>query len=243
VISGKAYQIGKYLFILTGLTFGDCSSPPSWEPFAAAQMALSTELSKGKKPVPRYKDYLNDVAFAPQLPPGTVFAKARPNGYNPGVMIMGDGSYPAAPLPMHVDNCLYAAAGQRWMCYLMRCSIGGLVRVMGGNAPDLWADQPDCVKLFRDKVSHTRRQLGYIMDTHTMIVSTPEDKHQALLTNLVNNWGPISGRQYFTLSEAVELLGVLVLLCRVCPWGIFLFQNLYHAVAQILRSSLRRVWN
>jgi hypothetical protein len=41
VISGKAYQIGKYL------TFGDCSSVPSWEPFAAARMALSTELSKG----------------------------------------------------------------------------------------------------------------------------------------------------------------------------------------------------
>jgi hypothetical protein len=36
VISGKAYQIGKYLFISTGLTFGDCSSPPTWEPFAAA---------------------------------------------------------------------------------------------------------------------------------------------------------------------------------------------------------------
>jgi hypothetical protein len=52
VISGKAYQIGKYLFVPTGLPFADCSGPPSWEPFAGAQMALSTELSKGKKPFP-----------------------------------------------------------------------------------------------------------------------------------------------------------------------------------------------
>jgi hypothetical protein len=50
---------------------------------------------------------------------------------------MTDGSYPAAPFPMHIDDCLYAAAGQRWMRYLMRCSIDGLVHVMGGNAPDL----------------------------------------------------------------------------------------------------------
>jgi hypothetical protein len=111
---------------------------------------------------------------------------------------------------------------------------------MGGNDPDLWADQPDRVKSFRDKVSHTRRQLGYITNTCTMMVS---DKRQALLTNLVNKWGPKSGRRHFTLSEAAELLGVLVSMCRVCPWGIFLFQNLYHVMAQILRSNPRRVWN
>jgi hypothetical protein len=73
-------------------------------------------------------------------------------------MIMTDGSYPAAPFLMHVDDCLYAAAGQQWMRYLMRCSIDGLVRVMQGNAPDLRADQPDRVKFFRDEVSHTRHQ-------------------------------------------------------------------------------------
>jgi hypothetical protein len=77
-----------------------------------------------------------------------------------------------------------------------------------------------------------------------MIVSIPEDKHdQALLTNLVDKWGPKSGRRDFTLSEAAELLGALVSMCRVCPWGIFLFQNLYHAMAQILCSNSRRVWN
>jgi hypothetical protein len=64
-------------------------------------------------------------------------------------MIMADDSYPAAPFPMHVDDCLlYAAAGQRWMRYLIRCSIDGLARVMGGNAPNLQADQPDRVKFF-----------------------------------------------------------------------------------------------
>ena len=112
VISGKAYRIGKYLFIPTGLTFGDCSSPPSWEPFAAARMALSsTELSKGEKLVPEYKDYLKDVAFASPPPPGeTIFAKAWPNGYNPAVMIMADGLYSAAP---HFQCTLMTASLQQ----------------------------------------------------------------------------------------------------------------------------------
>jgi hypothetical protein len=85
VISGKAYRIGKYLFIPTGLTFGDCSSVPSWEPFAEARMALSTELSKGKQPAPEYKDYLKDVAFAPPPPPGTVLQRHCPIGTTQGL--------------------------------------------------------------------------------------------------------------------------------------------------------------
>jgi hypothetical protein len=36
ILSGKAYQIRKYLFAPTGLTLRDCSSPPSWEPFTGA---------------------------------------------------------------------------------------------------------------------------------------------------------------------------------------------------------------
>jgi hypothetical protein len=104
----------------------------------------------------------------------------------------------------------------------MQCSIDGLIRVMGGNDPDLWMDQPDQVTFFCDKVSHTHQQLGYITNTRTMMVSIPEDKRQALLTDLVDNWGPTSGHHYFTLSEAAELLGVLVSMSRLPLGNIFI---------------------
>jgi hypothetical protein len=233
VISGKAYQIKKLSLLDLPLGIAPVYPVGSRSP----QRALPFPLSYQKE------DYLKDVAFAPPPSPGTVFAKALPNWYNPGAMILADGSYPAAPFPMLVDDCLYAAVGQRWMRHLIRCSIDGLVHVMGGNDPDLRADQPDHVKFFRDKVSHTHCQLGYITNTCTMMVSNPEDKRQALLTDLVHNWGPTSGYQDFTLSEAAKLLCVLVSMCRVCPWGICLFQNLYHVMAQILRSNLRQMWN
>jgi hypothetical protein len=115
VISAKAYTIEKHLFVPTGNTFGDCSSVPSWEPFAKARMALATQLSRGLQFVTEYATYLDQVVFAPPPLPGTKFAQARPDRFNPGVPIPFDGTLPAAPFPMHVDYCLYASAGPSWM--------------------------------------------------------------------------------------------------------------------------------
>jgi hypothetical protein len=57
-------------------------------------------------------------------------------------------------------------------------------------------------------------------------------------------WGPTSGRTFFTLTEAGELLGtILVSMCQICPWGIFLFQNLYHAMYQPLTSNATHTWH
>jgi hypothetical protein len=153
---------------------------------------------------------LDKVVFAPPPPPGTVFVKALPDRFNPGVIMPSNGSKPPVPFPTHVDDCLYVAAGQDWMRFLMRCSIKGLVRVMGPNEPDLRAEQPDRTKFYCDSVSHICRQLGYITNTRTMTVTIPEDKRQALLDDLINNWGPTSGCRYFTLADAAKLLGVLV---------------------------------
>jgi hypothetical protein len=77
-----------------------------------------------------------------------------------------------------------------------------------------------------------------------MSISIPTDKGEELLSNLVNNWGPTSGRNHFTLTEAAELLGILISMCRVSPWGIFLFQNLYHAmVYQSLAQNAACIWH
>jgi hypothetical protein len=93
-------------------------------------------------------------------------------------------------------------------------------------------NNPTGISFFKEPMSHIRRQLGYVMNTRTMLILIPDDMHVSLVSELVDNLGPTSGRQFFMLSEAAELLGVLVSLCRVCLWGIFLFQNLYHAMAQ-----------
>ena len=243
VISAKAYIIDKCLFVPTGSTFGDRSSPSSFEPFARARMALSREISRGRQPVPEFPEYLDHVKFGPPPPPGFHFPEARADQFNPGIVTPSDGSFPPVEYNMHVDDNLYGAAGPDQMRWAMRCSIAGLIGVLGDNEPDIRPSQPDTEKFFKNTVSHTRRQLGYITDTRTMSISIPADKREELLSNLINNWGPTSGRDRFTLTEAAELLGVLVSMCRVCPWGIFLFQNLYHAMYQSLARNAARIWH
>jgi hypothetical protein len=76
-----------------------------------------------------------------------------------------------------------------------------------------------------------------------MSISIPTNKQEELLSDLVNNWGPTSSQNHFTLTKAVELLSTLVSMCRVCPWGIFLFQNLYHTMYQSLAHNAARIWH
>jgi hypothetical protein len=112
VISAKAYVIDKCLFVPTGSTFGNCSSPSSFKPFARAQMALSREISRGMQPVPEFSEYLDQVKFGPPPPPGFHFPEARVDQFNPGIVTPSNGSLPTAvEYNMHVDDNLYGAAG------------------------------------------------------------------------------------------------------------------------------------
>jgi hypothetical protein len=241
VLSAKGFIIDKYLFLPTGLTFGDASSPPSFEPLARARMALSTELSKGDQPVPAFSEYLDKVKFTAPPPPDFPFARARADLYNPGVPLPPRGTMPSVVYNMHVDDNLYAAAGKEHMQWAMRCSIAGLQGILGDNEPALRACQPDLEKFLAQDVSYCRRQLGYVINTRSMMVTIPEDKRCDFLQLLQSKWGP--QRVSFLLSEAAELLGIFVYLCRVCHWGPFLFQNLYHAMSHALTRNAQRLWH
>jgi hypothetical protein len=144
---------------------------------------------------------------------------------------------------MHVDNNLYAAAGVKPMRWAMRCSIAGLQMLLGENAPELRSCQPDMEKFLQYPVSHTHCQLGYIIDTQTMTVTIPDDKRKELLDTLKKKWGSSSRHYSFPLSAAAEVLGLFMYLCRVCPWGIFLFQNLYNAMSRALTNNAARIWH
>jgi hypothetical protein len=153
VASAKAFLVGLYLFIATGLTFGDSSSLPSFESIARARMALLADLSKGLQPVPEFPEYISRVQFTPPPPPGTSFAEARADRFNPGVALPPDGSFPLVEYNMHVDDNLYAAAGIDQMKWAMHCSIAGFQGILGENQPELRHCQPDMEKFLAHPVS------------------------------------------------------------------------------------------
>ena len=125
------------------LTFSDMTSPPSFEPFAAARMALATELNrKDKNTIPTYDDYLNAVKFAPPRSDDIHFVPARPNSFNRGVL-NEKGNQEPTEYNMHVDDNLYAEVGKEWMRWAMRCSIHALNIIMGSSDPDVQPNPTD----------------------------------------------------------------------------------------------------
>jgi hypothetical protein len=103
VISSKGYCDNRYLFIPTGLTFGDTPSPPSFEPFAGARMALATDLNfQAKDLIPQYDNYLSAVQFAPPPDAMVRFIPACPDSFNRGVLD-DNGIQEPTEYNMHVD--------------------------------------------------------------------------------------------------------------------------------------------
>jgi hypothetical protein len=119
VISAKGIMIEAYLFIATGLTFGDRSSPPSFETIARTRMALSTELANGNHHIPEFPEYLDKVQFTPPPSSDVQFTEACADKYNPGTPRPLLGSLPSVAYNMHVDDNLYAAAGEAHMRWAM----------------------------------------------------------------------------------------------------------------------------
>ena len=80
--------------------------------------------------------------------------------------------------------------------------------IMGGPDPDIQPNPCDFDKFVREQVSHHCCQLGYLMDMHSLEVTIPSEKQDAMIQLLCNTWGP--HHHSFTLAEAAKLLGMLV---------------------------------
>jgi hypothetical protein len=76
VVCAKASVIAAFLVFWIGLTFGDTTSPPNFEPLARGRMALAEDLSATNEPVPEYAEYMDKVVFCPEPDESVVFVRA-----------------------------------------------------------------------------------------------------------------------------------------------------------------------
>ena len=83
------------------------------------------------------------------------------------------------------------------------------------------------------------KQLGLIVNTHTLNVTIPCDKREETI-EMLDTW---TKKSHFYLREAAELLGTLVSLCRVCPWEGFLFLNLLNCMHHLMQRNAECLWH
>ena len=238
IIAAKGYCVGDFLALSCGQTFGDCTSPPNWEPFARARTALAEHFAATNTSVPAFDDYLDKVTFQPEPEQDVNFAPAEKDKYNQGVFDE-NGRRKPTEYNMHVDDNLYAEVGILRMKMAMRYSIHALHQVLGGDDPATRPNLVDIEKFIRDVIGHRRTQLGVTIDTRLLRVEMTEKKRIYILNILKTTWGP--HRRSFTISEAAQLLGMIMDAARTCHWGIFLFISLQQAMSRLLNNNYRRL--
>ena len=238
LVASKGYCIGNICALHVGQSFGDCSSPPNWEPFARGRTALAEHYSASNAKVPGFPEYLDKVVWQPDPEPGTVFIPAVKDKYNPGVFDENGNRLPTQ-FNMHVDDNLYAEVGRARMIMAMRYSIHSLHQVLGGDDPATRPRLVDMDKFLREGLGHRRTQLGSTIDTRRLRMDMTDERRQGILKLLKSTWGP--RRRSFTISEAATLLGIMMDASRSCRWGIFLFIELQQTLLRMLRKNHQRL--
>jgi hypothetical protein len=91
VVAMHAFLVFGVLFMSTGQTFGDCTSPASWEPVARSRQQYARYLWHQANTLARALQHLPVLHFADPPTAATVgsFVQATPDLLNPGVLDAG----------------------------------------------------------------------------------------------------------------------------------------------------------
>jgi hypothetical protein len=223
-----------FLFMSTGQTFGDSTSPANFEPIARARQQHAQYLWKQADTLLRAKPHMPMIQF--QAPPAdsSVFFQSTTDLLNMGVFNR-DGTRRSPTYDHHVDDNIYGDV-QEFVSLGVAASVLALYLVLGYPGPR----NRDSVSWnkFNGFFTHERKMIGYGVNTRDMKLFLLEYKRTQLL-GLLATWLTMAD---FDLMQCAELLGHLGSATTTCRWGRVLFfglQNLLrvHLVAQYHKTK------
>jgi len=171
------------------------------------------------------------VAFSAPPDADVEYVGAAPDSINTGVLD-DDGAPHLTPYNMYVDDNLYADIPSR-MPRAIAASIRSLFDIQGHPHPDRRIAL-STKKLTAAPASYTRVDLGFLINTRTMMVSLPPAKLADAVTLLTSFTLP---RRSVSLREVARLVGTLTHMCTICHWGRYHFNALTHSIKVALRCN------
>ena len=237
LVSMHGLRVLNAIWLMVRLTFGDCTSPPNFEPIAIARRYLARHYFNQADIVERAKKYMPKLDIVlPTAEETASFMQILADSTNPGVRPEGNYAPDTPPFVHHVDDCLYGAlppAIER----AIAASIVALYDVAG--YPVETQPDPFSFAKFLLKITHQRKMTGAMIDSRTMYVWYPDYKRQQLV-DLLAIW---LTRGTFTVLEGLELQGKLTDASRFDRWGRIHFFILQAAVSKVLRARYMMVKN
>jgi hypothetical protein len=175
MVAMHCFQALSTLFLSTGQTFGDNTSPQNWEPVAHARQQFAQYVWHQPTTLARVKPYMPSIQVAAQ-PPASVsndFVQAVPDAIHNGARD-ATGQRHAPCFRHHVDDNLYANVAPH-VDQAMGASVLSLYEILG------FPDDRITHALSRDKfevrITHERRFMGNTVNSRTLTMSLPQDNN------------------------------------------------------------------
>jgi hypothetical protein len=224
--------INGVLYIDTGQTFGDCTSPPNFEPIAICRSQHARALWRRLDTVARGLPLLPKIEHQEPPTPAEIqtFVHANRDSRNPGVLDE-NGERLAPKYRHHVDDNLYADVAEhleRTVC----ASALALYEILG--FPDWRQIGALSMEKLDTMYRPQRTTVGYVVNTRSMTVGLLQYKRDqtALLIDL---WLTNST---FTLLQGAELCGKLENASTCNRW----IRPFFFAVQNAIRDALIDTW-
>jgi hypothetical protein len=199
--------------LMTGMTFGDNTSPSNWEPIARARSQFAKWCwSRMDDLVEKAKPYAPTFTTAPAPTPEerAAFVQATPDSRHKGVF-NEDGTRRPPPYPHHVDDNLYADV-KPFLERTIAATVWSLYTVLG--FPDPFHQDPLSHEKLMMHLTHLRNPVGRAIDTRRLTVGMTLAKRDILIAQLFL-W---LDKRTFTLLEIAQLYGLLSDAAVVCRW-------------------------
>ena len=165
-------------------------------------------------------------------PTPLIFVKAVSCSIHKGVLDK-TGKQTNTPHNMFVDDN-HIAATKPYIKLAQAASIEGLFRILGFPNTPLRRTPLSDDKYYREKCSHNKIQLGYVIDSCSMTVSFADERFTKILSSLSNFH---SKRKLYTLREAATLAGHLEFFASMTPWLRFLTVALKKSILIALQTN------
>jgi hypothetical protein len=231
VVAMHSYLRCGYLAMATGGTFGDNTTPSNWEAIALGRQQLAQYLWAQPDTLDQVKNFLPNISIS--APPSAAiiasFTAAEADLLNTGVLDT-NGKRRPPQYDHHVDDCLYAEVDDH-LHTTVAASMLALFKLLGFPT-DTRVPNPFSMEKFDTLMTHTRRAVGYHINTRRLTIGIlPQKRNEAI--SLLSDW---LVKEDFDLREIAALHGLLESLTRYHRWG----RSWFFAIQNAIRHELSR---
>jgi len=234
IAAAFAAILNNTLCIPVGQNFGGNTSAQNWEGIAKAREILAQYLSNTKfqSLIEKHHNILSLIKYSKKSNSKTKFIPAAADTLHKGVFNQ-QGEPRNTPHNTFVDDNTIAETRRR-MPQAMAASVESLFILLGFPDPAIRRSPLSMDKYYQAQCSYSKKQLGYLINTRTMMITFPSDK-LLKMTNILHKWH--SKRKSYTIRQAAELAGNLEFFASTAIWIRFLTYSIKNSILIALRAN------